>query len=115
MGFIYNPEEIVEIEYSWSDTNNMAEAYALWQGLIQLEALAINEAMVFEYLNQNQELETGASVKENQTPFSFLSKIEFFHILRILNTEADNAANKTTLLHKGELNVNNEVWRDHLT
>ena len=49
-GVIYNLKENIEIDYSWSigfDTNNMDEAYSLWQGLKQLENLGVDEAMVF--------------------------------------------------------------------
>ena len=46
---ISHPEGNIEIEYYWNignNSNNMAEAYGLWQGLKQLEARGIEEAIV---------------------------------------------------------------------
>jgi hypothetical protein len=40
-GIIYDPGGTVESHYAWSignDTNNMAEAHALWEGLVQMKA-----------------------------------------------------------------------------
>jgi len=47
---IYNPMGTFEIHYSWSigkDTNNMAEAHALWKDLVQMKSQRMTEAMVF--------------------------------------------------------------------
>ena len=49
-GVIYNLEENIEMDYSWSigfDTNNMVEAYDVWQGLKKPKNLGVDEAMVF--------------------------------------------------------------------
>ena len=49
-GISKNPEGNFENEYYWNignDTNNMAEACGLWQGLKQLKARGIEEAIVF--------------------------------------------------------------------
>ena len=49
-GVIINPDGEVEVEYSWNigyETNNMAEAYGLWQGLKQLLVKKVDEVMVF--------------------------------------------------------------------
>jgi len=38
------------MQYSWNirvNTNNMAEALALWQGLVQMKTLGIVDALVF--------------------------------------------------------------------
>jgi ribonuclease HI len=46
---LYGPDEILERVFSWGlgeDTNNMAEALSLWQGLIQARELGINEISV---------------------------------------------------------------------
>ena len=51
-GVIIYPEGNNELEYYWNigtDTNNMAKAYGLWQGLKQLETLGIDEAIVIGY------------------------------------------------------------------
>ena len=49
-GIFNNPKGSFENEYYWNignDTNNMVEAYGLWQGLKQLKARVIEEAIVF--------------------------------------------------------------------
>ena len=49
-GVVICPEGKIEVEYSWNigvDSNNMAKAYGLWQGIKQLKAKGIEEASVF--------------------------------------------------------------------
>jgi len=49
-GVIINPEGKIEMEYFWNienDSNNMAEAYGLWQGIKPLEKKGVEEAIVF--------------------------------------------------------------------
>ena len=49
-GVVINPGGKVEIEYYWNigyDSNNMAEAYGLWQGLKQLQKKGVDEVIVF--------------------------------------------------------------------
>ena len=49
-GVIIDPDRKVEVEYSWNigyDTNNMAEAYGLWQGLKQMQKKGVDKVMVF--------------------------------------------------------------------
>ena len=51
-GVVIDPDGKVEIEYYWNigyDSNNMAEAYGLWQGLKQLKDKGVREVMVFGY------------------------------------------------------------------
>ena len=48
-GVVINPTGTVEIEYSWNighDSNNMAEAYGLWQGLKQVQKVGADEVLV---------------------------------------------------------------------
>ena len=48
-GVVVNHTGKVEIEFAWNighDTNNMAEAYGLWQGLKQVHNLGANEVVV---------------------------------------------------------------------
>lgn len=106
---------MVEIGYSWSignNTNNMVEAHAFWQGLKQLETLGIDEVSIFgdprmliQALNTSakiRNLKLAHLIKRIQLlPRSF-RKIDFFHILRTINTEADKADNKATLLNNGD-------------
>jgi hypothetical protein len=49
-GVIIDPEEIKVLSYSWGidkDTNNIAEALALWQGLSQAQIMNITDLNVF--------------------------------------------------------------------
>ena len=49
-GILLNPDEILELSYSWGigeDTNNIAEALVFWQGLYQVKANIITEINVF--------------------------------------------------------------------
>ena len=49
-GVIICPEGKIEVEYFWNigiDSNNMVEAYGLWQGIKQLKEKGVEEAMVF--------------------------------------------------------------------
>jgi ribonuclease HI len=97
----------------------MAEAHALWKGLVQMKSQGITKAMVFgdsRLLIQamittpkSSNLKLTNLVKRIHLLSHSFQKIEFFHILRSLNSEADREANKETLLNKGDLLVNNEV------
>ena len=50
-GVVINPRGKIEIEYSWSirhDSNNMAGAYGLWQGLKQVQKVGADEVVVID-------------------------------------------------------------------
>ena len=82
----------------------MAEAYGLWQGLKQLEAKGIYEAIVFGYSRLIIQAMNGASQCQNlrldilvKIIFSiskYFQHLEFFHILRELNSKAYQANNR---------------------
>ena len=49
-GIIICPEGKIQVEYFWNigtDTNNIAKAYRLWQGIKQLKEKGVEEAIVF--------------------------------------------------------------------
>ena len=49
-GILVNPEGSIDLTYSWglgTDTNNIAEVLALWQGIHQALGLNIKELLVF--------------------------------------------------------------------
>ena len=49
-GVLHDPEDNMMLKYSWglgTETNNMVEALALWQGLIQAKNMGINDLIVF--------------------------------------------------------------------
>ena len=94
----------------------MAEALALWQGLIQAKNMGINELIVsgdsriiIQALNQRSRisnLHLRQTLKRIQRTILTFKQVEIYHILRKLNSEADTAANDGVPLSKGELLTN---------
>ena len=106
-GVIICPEGNIETEYYWNignDTNNMAEAYGLWQGLKQLEAMGIEEAIVLgdsriiiqpvNEIIQCQKLRLTRLIERILSISRTFQHLEFFHILRELNGKVDLGTNK---------------------
>ena len=106
-GVVINPRGKVEIEYSWSighDSNNMAGAYGLWQGLKQVQKVGADEVVVIGDSMLVIQAMSGGRRGKNERMERLLKrirymakrfrKIEFFHVLRELNARVDNAANK---------------------
>jgi ribonuclease HI len=126
-GVIYDPTKFRELVYSWGlgeETNNIAEALSLWQGLIQARKLAIQDIMVIgdsriliQALATNT-LPNQMNLRKITKKILWLShsfhKIDFFHVLRQLNSEADQAAKATTPLSKGQLSINGLLLFDPL-
>ena len=121
-GVIINPQGKAEIEYSWSighESNNIAEAYGLWQGLKQVQKLGVEEvviigdsrliiqALIRGRRGKNERLE--GLLKRIRYMAKSIRKIEFFHVLRELNMTADEAANKFIDLGCYELMVNSRI------
>ena len=121
-GVIINPRGKAEIEYSWSvghESNNIAEAYGLWQGLKQVQNLGVEEvviigdsrliihALIKGRKGNNERLE--GLLKRIRYMAKSIRKIEFFHVLRELNMTADEAANKFIDLGCYELMVNSRI------
>ena len=121
-GFVINPRGKTEIEYSWSirhESNNMVEAYGLWQGLKQVQKLGVEEvviigdsrliihALIKGRKGNNERLE--GLLKRIRYMAKSIRKIEFFHVLRELNENADEAANKFIDLGCYELTVNSKI------
>ena len=102
--------------YEWSlgrKSNNIAEALALYQGLIQLKKLVIRKALVFgdssiiiRFMNYNH-CSPNRSLQQHVDRIKLLlnnfEEIKFYHILHTLNTQADNYANKAVGKHEGVL------------
>jgi ribonuclease HI len=121
-GIILSPGEQIRIEFSWGlgeGTNNQTEALALWQGLLQLERNGITDVLIFgdsqiliKALISSVDIKDMklkqllSRIKRRLTNFR---KVEFYHILRSNNKEADQAANQAVTLRKGELLLNKEV------
>ena len=118
-GVLNNPEDNLILKYSWglgTETNNMAEALALWQGLIQAKNMGINDLIVFgdsriiiQALNQSSRisnLQLRQTLNRIQRTILTFKQVEIYHILRKLNSAPDIAANEGVLLSKGELLTN---------
>ena len=121
-GIIMEPGGETEIEYYWNigyNSNNMAEAYELWQGLKLLKKKVVEEVLVFgdsrfiiQALNggrKGKNEQTTRLIRRIRTLSKMFKKIHFFHILRELNEEADLVANKSIAVGPNELIVNQDV------
>ena len=120
-----DPGGKIVTEYSWNigyDSNNMAEAYGLWQGLIQLKEKGVGEAIVFgdsrliiQALNEGNRGKNdriARMIKRIRSMVKSFGKINIFHILRNLNALADVAANKSMAVGLHELVINTVVRLD---
>ena len=112
-------------EYSWNigyESNNMAEAYGLRQGLIQLKEKGVGEVIVFgdsrliiqalDEGNRSKNDHIARMIKRIRTMVKSFRKINIFHILRNLNVLADVAANKSMAVGLHELVINTVVSFD---
>ena len=118
-GVLFDPGGHLNLSYAWnlgSDTNNMAEALALWQGLSQAIRLGVQELtvvgdsrMIIQHLF-NRELPSSFRLKQVIRRIFILVPlfryIDFFHVLREFNEQADNAANEAISLDYGVLSIN---------
>eukprot|EP00253_Pinus_taeda_P033267 PITA_33267 len=106
--------------YEWSlgrKSNNIAEALALYQGLIQLKNLGIRKALVFgdstiiiRFMNCNHR-SPNSNLQQHVDRIKLLLMhfdcIKFYHILRTLNTKADKCAKNAVGKKEGALRHNN--------
>jgi ribonuclease HI len=114
-----DPDEKLELSYAWGlgvDTNNRAEALALWQGLNQAISKKVKDLVIIG----DSRLIIQALILHNpvkQTKLQhILEKIhlllkrlrtfQLFHVLRDLNEQADEEANRGAILSIGELQIN---------
>ena len=121
-GVVINPTGKVEIEYSWNighESNNMVEAYGLWQGLKQVQNVGADKAVVIGDSRLIIQAVRGGRRGKNERMERLLKrirdmvkrfrKIEFYHVLRELNTKADKAANNFINIGCFELKVNSTI------
>jgi ribonuclease HI len=126
-GVLLDPEEIKVFSYSWGideDTNNIAEALALWQGLSQALARNITDLNVFgdsriviqALISKNlpSHMRLRQILKKIKLLLTTFHSIQLFHILWELNGEADKEANKAALLRKGVLSIDGNKGYDNL-
>ena len=118
-GVFFTPDGIIKTTFSWglgTETNNIAAALALWQGLViaknkgitRLNVLGdsriVIQAMVEGNLPNHLHLRQLLS-KIHSLARSF-HKAEFYHVLRIHNKEVDLVANLGSMLSPGSLQIN---------
>ena len=112
----------METNFTWglgSETNNLAEALALWkglriaknQGIIELTVLG-DSRIIIQAMTENSILNQmhlkHLIQKIKLLSLSFL-KIKFYHVLRKNNKEVDQAANLGSSLSLGELKINGTI------
>ena len=116
---LFDPEGHLNLKYAWNlgiDSNNMAEALALWQGLSQAIRLGIQDLtvvgdsrLILHHLIC-RELPSSSRLRQVIRRIFLLmplfSSIEFFHVLRDLNEQADSAANEAISIGLGVLSIN---------
>ena len=75
------PEGRTEVEYFWNigtDSNNMAEAYGIWQGIKQLKTIGIEKAKVFGDSRLLIQALNGASRSKNLKLSRMIKRIKVF-------------------------------------
>ena len=119
-GVILSPDGNQELSYSWGlgiESNNMAEALALWQGLILAKNHGIKDIVVIgdsrlvsQALNSGnlpEDMKILHMIKKIQSISSFQT-FEAFHMLWSKNAWA---ANMTSSLARGTLDLNGrKTW-----
>ena len=126
-GVIFGPNGNLNLTYSWNlgiDSNNMAEALALWQGLNQalfhgiqdLTIMGVSK-LIIHFIN-TQTFPSSIRLRQvllriSMTIPSFRT-IDFFHVLRMNNGLANKAANEAIPLSKGVLKLNDDINFYHI-
>ena len=118
-GFIITPEGLLETSFAWGlglETNNMAEALALWQGLRIANNQDITELTVLEdsriiiqAINKNlipNQMHLKWLIHKIKVQALTFSKIKLYHVLRKINKEEDQATNLGSSLSPRELLIN---------
>ena len=113
----------METNFSWllgTETNNIDEALAPWQGLLIAkdqritslsvlgDLIIVIQALVEGSLPNHQHL--SQLIKKIQSLACSFHKIDFFHVLRTHNKDADLVANSGTVLIVGSLLINGSYY-----
>jgi ribonuclease HI len=121
-GIIENLTEATTIHFALGlgiESNNRAEAMALWQGLLQAKKHRIHDLIIIG----DSRVIIQAIINHSKTQSAILNNLldkihlllrnfksyKLFHVLRDLNGEADEEANRGTLLEPGVLKVNEVI------
>jgi ribonuclease HI len=121
-GVILAPSGSTRSTFAWGlgvQSNNIAEFYALWQGLRQSLSLNIQNISVFgdsKLVVQAMRTKSSPSSLQMNRIYqkimilaSEFQTISFFHVLRHLNKQDDHEANYASLLNRSTISVNGIV------
>eukprot|EP00253_Pinus_taeda_P009858 PITA_09858 len=120
-GVLLNPDGSALLRYHWGlgiESNNRAEALALWQGLTlalkrNIQSLTVfgDSRLIIQAMNSSSnqlQIHLGRILKKIRLMLAKFQKISFFHILRQLNSQADSEANLGSARSQRTLSVNFE-------
>eukprot|EP00253_Pinus_taeda_P007428 PITA_07428 len=120
-GVLLKPDGSTELRYHWGlgiESNNRAEALALWQGLnlaLKRNILKLSvfgdSRLIIQALNLNtipSQILLASIFKKIRLILPLFQKINFFHILRHLNDQADLEANLGSIRGRRSLLVNSD-------
>lgn len=118
-GVLLCPNGSEQLRFAWGlgkESNNRAEALALWQGLSQaikgnVRSISVfgDSRIIIQALHSKKnpsQLQLSIILRRIKSFLPKFHKISFYHILRNLNSQADLEANQGVLLSKGSLSVN---------
>lgn len=126
-GIICNEEGNIISSFEWglgALSNNRSEALALLQGILQLQKLGINNAMIFDdstiiiSIMVHKRLASNVVLQQTTSRCQLLIEnmqgVNFYHILRTLNKEANLRANRACHRTIGVLSYNEVDLQIHL-
>ena len=118
-GVLFDPDGNLKFTYSWNlgiESNNMAEALALWKGLNQallhgIQDLSVvgDSRLIIHFLNSRtfpSSISLHQVLQRIYLIIPLFRSIDFFHVLRSNNEQADKAANEALPLGKGVIKIN---------
>jgi ribonuclease HI len=124
-GILLEPNGTLNLSFAWGlgyASNNQAEYLALWKGLNQVLLLGINEIkiagdskQIVDAINLNKppkDMRLAQLYKRIRILLDQLKAYKVYHVLRMLNADADKEANRGSLLHQGQLQIN-EIISHH--
>ena len=126
-GVIFGPDGDLNFTYSWNlgiDSNNMAEALALWKGLNKAllrgiqDLTVVGDSKLIIHCINTQTFPSSNQLRQVLLRISMIipifRSIEFFHVLRMNNGLAEKAANEAIPLRKGALKLNDDLKFCHI-
>ena len=121
-GILLEPNGSIKLSFAWGlgfASNNQVEFLALWQGLNQVLKLGIKEVnivgdskQVVDAINLNKppkDMRLAQLYKKILILLEQLNEYKFYHVLKMLNGDADKEANQGSLQNKGQLKINGET------